>query len=146
MEALTKQQLYITTVSAYALGCLCVKLSIGLGYLRILRFRHLDTRWERLVCYAVIVVSCVINLQYFFHCLFLCASKGIGPTHVAPAVIAGKCALANRAVYINTYVQTTVNVIIDWVLVLLPIPSVLGVIMDKKTRVSLIVILILGGG
>jgi hypothetical protein len=58
----------------------------------------------------------------------------------------GKCSLTNRRLFISAYMQSATNVIVDWVFVLLPIPSVLGAIIDRKTRFSIISILFLGAG
>jgi hypothetical protein len=45
---------------------------------------------------------------------------------------------------ISAFIQNVTNVVVDWVLVLLPIPSIFGSIMDRKTRLALIGILVLG--
>jgi hypothetical protein len=134
----------MTTVAAYALGCFFVKLSLGLGYLRILKLRYMDPRWERFACYAIIVLSCLLNLQYFFYDLFSCARDGFMPLDNAFAIVTGKCFPLDNGLLISSYVQSATNVIVDWILVLLPIPSVLGSIMDRKTRLSIISILLLG--
>jgi hypothetical protein len=126
------------------LACFFLKLSLGLGHLRILKFQHLDSRWERVVCYAIIGFSCIINLHAFFSLLFTCAAYGVAPLQSASAIVAGKCFLTTHYVFITTYLQSTANVVVDWTLVILPIPSVLGTIMDRRTRLSVIGILILG--
>jgi hypothetical protein len=66
------------------------------------------------------------------------------PPNSASAVAAGRCSLANEHNKVSTYLQSVTSVIIDWILVLLPIPSVFGTIMDRKTRFSIIAILLLG--
>jgi hypothetical protein len=66
------------------------------------------------------------------------------PLGVAAAIATGKCSLANHGLRITGYMQSATNVIVDWILVLLPIPSVLGGIMDRKTRLSILGILLLG--
>jgi hypothetical protein len=137
-------QWYLTTASAYTVSCLFVKLSIGLGFLRILKFRHIDPRWERLACYAVIFVSCAVNLQLFFAVIFECVPEGYMPQDAAYALALRICPLANKHVLISTYVQSIVSVIVDFILVLLPIPSIMKTIMDRKTRTSIIGILLLG--
>jgi hypothetical protein len=137
-------QWYLTTASAYTVSCLFVKLSLGLGFLRILRFRHLDPRWERFACYAIIIISCVVNLQLFFVVIFECAAEGYMPQNAAYALALRICPLANRHVLISTYVQSVVSVIVDMILVILPIPSIVKTIMDRKTRTSVIGIMVLG--
>jgi hypothetical protein len=130
---------------AYSMAGLFVKLSLGLGYLRILKLRHIDTRWERLVCYAVIAFSCTMNLQFFFTVLFTCAGDGFMPSQNAFAITTGKCSTMGKTfLLVSTYLQCATNVLVDWILVLLPIPSVLGSIMDRKTRLSIISILVFG--
>jgi hypothetical protein len=138
------KQWYLTTASAYTISCFFVKLSIGLGFLRILKFRHLDPGWERLACYAVIFVSCAVNLQLFFAVMFECAAEGYMAQDAAYALSIHTCSLANQYVFISTYVQSVVSVIVDLILVFLPIPSIVKTIMDRKTRRSIIGILVLG--
>jgi hypothetical protein len=137
-------QWYLTTASAYTVSCFFVKLSLGLGFLRILKFRHLDPRWERIACYAIIIVSCAVNLQLFLAVIFECAAEGYMPQDAAYALALHICPLANKHVLISTYVQSVVSVIVDLILVLLPIPSIMKTIMDRKTRTSIIGILVLG--
>jgi hypothetical protein len=134
----------LTTVEAYALSCFFVKLSLGLGYLRILKARYMNPRWERFACYTVIVLSCLLNLQFFFFTLFSCAGDGFMPLETAYAIATRKCSLMNYGILVSSYLQSAGNLVVDWILVLLPIPSVLGLIMDKKTRLSIISILFLG--
>jgi hypothetical protein len=119
---------------AYAISCFFVKLSLGSGYLHILKFRHLDSRWERLVCYAFILVSCAVNLELFFYLLIVATERVFTPNQTG-VKIGG---------VISTYLQSATNVVIDWILVLLPIPSILEAILDRKTRFSIIGILLLG--
>jgi hypothetical protein len=138
------KQWYLTTASAYTVSCFFVKLSIGLGFLRILKFRHLDLRWERIACYVVIVVSCAVNLQLFLAVIFECAGKGYMPQDTAYALALRICPLANWHVYVSTYVQSVMSVIVDLILVLLPIPSIMKTIMDRKTRTSIIGVMVLG--
>jgi hypothetical protein len=121
-----------------------VKLSLGLGYLRILKLRHLDPRWERFVCYAIILFSCAMNSQHFFYAIFRCAGKGFTPAETASAIATGRCSLMSHGYIISAFIQNVTNVIVDWTLVLLPIPSIFGSIMDKHTRLALIGILVLG--
>jgi hypothetical protein len=67
------------------------------------------------------------------------------PLDSASAIVGGQCLfLSNRSVLVTTYLQSAANVVVDWTLVLLPIPSVLGGIMNRKTRLSIISILVLG--
>jgi hypothetical protein len=66
------------------------------------------------------------------------------PMETASALATGKCAVSKQGIEVSTYIQSATNVVTDCVLVVLPIRSVLGTIMDKKTRFSIIGILILG--
>lgn len=66
------------------------------------------------------------------------------PQDTAAAMVTGKC--SNPGSLTNLYAQSAINVIIDWILVLLPIPSIFGTIMDRKIRISIIGILLLGAG
>jgi hypothetical protein len=66
------------------------------------------------------------------------------PQDAAYALALRICPLANRHVLVSTYVQSVVSVIVDLILVVLPIPSVVKNIMDRKTRTSVIAILVLG--
>src|ERR1700761_6626649 len=118
------------------MSCFLIKLSIGLGYLRILKLRYLDPRWERVVCYTVIIVSSAANLQAFFYILFQCAGHGFMAQDVPFATVTGQCPGANHGGLISTYVQSVTNMVVDWILVLVPSPSVVGAIMDRKTRLS----------
>jgi hypothetical protein len=126
------------------LACFFTKLSLGLGHLRILKFRHLKSHWEKYACYGIIAFSCTINLVSFFTVLFSCVPYGFTPLNSAAAIAMGNCTIATYSNLIITYLQSTANVVVDWILVLLPIPSVLGAIMDRRTRLSIISILMLG--
>jgi hypothetical protein len=66
------------------------------------------------------------------------------PQDNAYAIALRICPLANEPLRVSTYIQSVISVIVDWSLVLLPVPSVLKTIMDRKTRISIIGILILG--
>ncbi|KAF2416993.1 hypothetical protein EJ08DRAFT_703515 [Tothia fuscella] len=143
-KVILKFKWYLTTASAYTVSCFFVKLSLGLGFLRILKFRHIDPHWERLACYAVIAISCAVNLQLFFVVIFECAAQGYMPQDAAYALALRICPLANKHVLISTYIQSVVSVIVDFILVLLPIPSIMKSIMDRRTRTSIIGILVLG--
>jgi hypothetical protein len=86
-----------------------------------------------------------MNLQFFFTVLFSCARKGYGPSETSLAIATGKCQLRDyHGLLVSTYLQSATNVAVDWILVLLPIPSVLGAFMERKTRLSIISILVLG--
>jgi hypothetical protein len=127
------------------MSCFFIKLSIGLGYLRLLKLRHIDTRWERIVCYAVIILSCAINLEFFLNVVFGCARDGYMPLDAAFAIVTGRCDLVDsKLLHVSTYLQSSMNVATDLTLVLLPIPSIFGAIMDRRTRLSVIGILIVG--
>jgi hypothetical protein len=66
------------------------------------------------------------------------------PLDSALAIATGKCTIPTHTLFISTYIQSSTSVLVDWILVLLPIPSVLRAIMDRKTRISVIGILFLG--
>lgn len=66
------------------------------------------------------------------------------PPDVAAAIVADRCSLSNKGLIVSTYLQSVTSVVIDWIVVLLPIPSIFGVIIDKRTRLSIIGILLLG--
>jgi hypothetical protein len=95
-----------------------------------------------MICYAIIIVSSIANLEFFFYLLLRCVGQGFRFQDTASATISGKC--TNRGGIASAYVQTVTNLIVDWTLVLLPIRSVLGTIMDRKVRLSIICILIFG--
>jgi hypothetical protein len=85
-----------------------------------------------------------MSLELFLYIIFRCAADGYMPQDTAVALVEGKCAFTNRGLLISTYTQSTTSVIIDWILVLLPIPAIFEEIMDRKTRLSIIGILLLG--
>jgi hypothetical protein len=62
------------------------------------------------------------------------------------AIATGRCSLVQDLLMVSSYMQSATNVALDWILVLLPIPAVLGAIMDTKTRLAIIGILVLGVG
>jgi hypothetical protein len=66
------------------------------------------------------------------------------PQDAALALALNLCPLVNQPLLISTYIQSVMGVVVDWILVLLPIPAVTKTIMDKKTRISIVGILILG--
>lgn len=96
------------------------------------------------MCYGVIAFSCSVNLLSFFAILFTCASDGFMPLDSASAIVMGKCSIATHFDLVVMYLQSAANVVVDCILVLLPIPSVLGSIMDRRTRISIIGILTIG--
>jgi hypothetical protein len=131
--------------SSYAVSCIFIKISLGLGFLRILNFRLLAARWERIVCYISILISCAVNIEYLFQILFRCSGKGVWPDELASAIVTGICSLGQSGLEASTYVQGSINVITDWILVLLPIPSVFRTTMNWRIRLSITLILLLGG-
>jgi hypothetical protein len=131
--------------SSYAISCFFIKISLGLGFLRILNFRLMAARWERVVCYVSILISCAVNIEYLFHILFRCTGKGVWPDELASAIVTGTCSIGQSGLEVSTYVQGTVNVIVDWILVLLPIPSVFKTTMNWRIRLSITLILLIGG-
>jgi hypothetical protein len=137
---------YLVEAISYALGCFWVKLSLGLGFLRIFNFRLLTAGFERIVCYVSILVSSSINLALTFALLFMCADRGIMPAHLAAALADSRCMGTNSALKGTSYAAGSINVVVDWTLVLLPLPSILKNTMDTRTRVSILLILLLGAG
>jgi len=124
------------------MSCFFVKLSLGLGYLRILRFRHIDSQWARITCYAVIIATCATNLEVFFQLLFRCVAQGFKFHETAQATITGQC--VDRAGLTSLYVQTSINVVVDLVLVILPITSVVGAFVNRRIRFSIVAVILLG--
>jgi hypothetical protein len=128
----------VVGASSYVFTCLFNKLSLGLGYLRILINSN-----SRYVCYAIMIFSTAINLEGAFYTLFRC---GGDPSTISEKAFRGECQTLNFASRFQAYLQATSNVLFDFGLTLLPLIAVLQTTLDWRKKASVAFILALAGG
>lgn len=118
----------------YVFSTLCFKLAICISYLRLTRGSHKET--ARLAIWSGLVFTALYNVTYIFTLLFACSPVAASWDYS----IDGKC-LAMAPYYYTTGVLTMVN---DLVLFILPVPLVWRLQVDKRTKIGLSVMFLLG--
>src|SRR6201996_1831790 len=121
MSLLIRFQWDVAVGALFALDILLIKLSMGFFYLRVL-----TAQWQKIVCYIMMIVSTLINLDLFFFTLFSC--HGYSPIHYAEYLVHGRCphGRSNTKTFEGQmYSQSAINILTDFVFLILPIPAVL---------------------
>jgi hypothetical protein len=124
---LVAEVFYLTTI-------LFLKVSLGLFFLRVI-----IKKWLRKIVYATIIISTVINI---YHCFFIVFSCG-NPKFYLEHTLTKKCVRKSVVVGL-AYEQATVTTLTDWIFALLPIPLLWNATMDRRSKLSVGLILSLG--
>jgi hypothetical protein len=118
----------------YLITILFLKLSLGLFFLRVLL-----RRWQRNVVYVAMVSSVIINT---YHCFFVVFSCG-NPKYYLENTVRKQC-VGKRIEIGLAYEQAAVTTITDFVFALLPVPLLWSATMDRRSKLSVGLILSLG--
>jgi hypothetical protein len=118
---------YLTTI-------LFLKVSLGLFFLRVI-----IKKWLRKIVYATIIISTLINIYHCFFVVFSCGNPKLYLEHTLEKQCVRKSVVVGLA-----YEQATVTTLTDWIFALLPIPLLWNTTMDRRSKLSVGLILSLG--
>jgi hypothetical protein len=124
---LVAEVFYLTTI-------LFLKLSLGLFFLRVV-----IKKWLRKIIYATMALSTAINIYHCFFVLFSCGN----PSLYLENTLHRKCVRKSVEVGL-AYEQATITTVTDWVFALMPIPLLWNATMDRRSKISVGLILSLG--
>jgi hypothetical protein len=118
---------YLTTI-------LFLKISLGLFFLRVVQ-----SRWQRKVIYATMIVSTLIQSYHVFFFIFACGNPKYYPEHM----LIGKC-VSKRIQVDLAFEQAAVTTTTDFIFALLPIPLLWDTTLDLRSKFSVAFVLLLG--
>jgi uncharacterized protein YacL len=101
----------------YVVVSALVKILVGLFLLRICS----QQRWQRITIWSLLAIVAVYNMFFMFIVIFQCIPvEYYWFRYTSPQVIDGSCNKTALAT-IPTYISLFLNVLVDWVLALLPV-------------------------
>jgi hypothetical protein len=118
----------------YILTTTSLKVALGLFFLRIL-----TKEWQRKTFYIILGISSVYGCLYVFVAIFQCKN----PKDLFIHVISETC-LPDAFLLTCGYLYSSINTIADWTFVLIPIFMLHNANMDRRTKISVGVIMALG--
>ncbi|KAK7562411.1 hypothetical protein IWX49DRAFT_554298 [Phyllosticta citricarpa] len=124
----------IVSETMYVVTAMTVKLSLGVFFLRIL-----IRPWQRCFVYAVMVLTTLLSVFFFFNLIFMCGN----PKDYLVRYVADECAPRDvqRAL---AYLSAAVGAFTDWTYAVLPLQIVLQANMQMRGKISVLLILSLG--
>ncbi|KAJ4393443.1 hypothetical protein N0V93_002653 [Gnomoniopsis smithogilvyi] len=132
---------FIAAIVYIALSYL-VKVIVGLFLVRICSASH--QKWQRIAIWTMLGIVGLFYGAYFFIAIFACQPVEFTWTRYSPDPPSyGKCNASVAATAI-TYIATIMNVVADWMLAILPATVVWQAQLDKKTKISISIILAMG--
>ncbi|KAF1809489.1 hypothetical protein P152DRAFT_380275, partial [Eremomyces bilateralis CBS 781.70] len=118
----------------YVLTHIFMKISLAILFLRLI-----IVKWQRYLVFIVIGLGTIVNIVSIFFVIFMCGN----PRSYLDRVVTKKC--VNSTVQIAmAYEQAGVTLMTDWVLAILPVFLLWNAKMDRRTKVSVGFILLLG--
>jgi hypothetical protein len=108
-----------TNKTALATGVLCfltalfLKVALGFFYLSVL-----TSSWQKALCWANMIMAVVVNLETIFYTLFHC---GLPVSKFANRLVEGSCIALDEAEIAHTYVQGSVSILCD-IILMVPAP------------------------
>jgi hypothetical protein len=112
-----------------------LKISLGLFFLRVL-----TKRWQKILFHVIMVVSSAFGLFYILVSVFQCGN----PAKLADNFFASQKCLPPAIGLTSGYVYGVVNVLADWTFVLIPIVVLLDSEMDRRSKISVSIVMTLG--
>jgi hypothetical protein len=112
-----------------------IKLSLGVFFLRIL-----IERWQRLVVIIMVTVSSVVGFAYFWYILFQCGVPNAGGLTLWEKRLAQECNVNTLSTYTSGYFHNGIQVLTDVSLLLVPVPTILGMQISRKEKVIVLII------
>lgn len=112
----------------YLLGIMCTKLSLLTFFLLVFKIK----RWFRLACYSMMVIVVLYCFLFFFLYAFAC-NPVIKTWHSIEYEGRGSCINIVKA----QFAVGGINIGTDLVMLLLPMPLIFSLQMDRKRKISL---------
>lgn len=119
----------------YILTTTVLKISLGLFFLRVL-----TKRWQRLLFHIILAVSAGYGLFYVLTTIFACGD----PAKIADVLVGSKKCLPTTFILSTGYLYGAINVIADWTFVLIPICVLLESDLDRRSKISVSIVMGLG--
>lgn len=119
----------------YILTTTCLKVALGLFFLRIL-----DKSWQKYTFYVILSVSVVYGTCYTGLAIFQCGL----PTDLLKHVISGRGCVPTAVSLASGYTYGALNVIADWTFVIIPIFMLAESSMDRRSKISVAIIMVFG--
>jgi hypothetical protein len=119
----------------YILTTTTLKISLGLFFLRIL-----SKRWQTQLFHAILTVSATYGLFYALSTIFACGD----PRRIADAYLGSKQCRPSGFVLATGYIYGVINIIADWTFVLIPISVLIGSDLDRRSKISVSIVMALG--
>jgi hypothetical protein len=116
--------MYMASVVAYAFSMICLKLSLGHFFLRLL-----ITTEQRYTVYAIVALACMVNVFMIFLDVFFCGN----PKDMPDRVYFGGCIAIGSNISLN-YFQAAINALSDVAFACLPFWLLYKSMMPKKVR------------
>jgi hypothetical protein len=119
----------------YILTTTFLKISLGLFFLRVL-----TKRWQKLIFHSILAVSAFYGLFYVFVVIFQCGD----PARIAESFVDSPRCLPAGFRLSAGYIYGAINIIADWTFVLIPITVLLDSELDRKSKISVSLVMALG--
>ncbi|ORY13369.1 hypothetical protein BCR34DRAFT_267352 [Clohesyomyces aquaticus] len=137
VKSLKKTLIYIQLGEVfYVLTTTSLKISLGLFFLRVL-----TKPWQKRIFQTLIWVSALYGIFYMFIAIFQCGLPG----QVLSSILKGrlKC-LPTKFLFATGYLYGIICVVADWTFVLIPIFILVESDMDRRSKISVSIIMVLG--
>ncbi|OCL01555.1 hypothetical protein AOQ84DRAFT_401738 [Glonium stellatum] len=135
-ETIKRTILYVLLSEAfYVLTTTTLKISFGLFFLRVLM-----KPWQRATFYVILAICISYSTLYVFIAIFQCGL----PTELLEYVVSGQGCLPTDVLLGFGYTYSAISIIADWVFVVIPIFMLAETSIDRRSKVSVGVIIALG--
>ncbi|KAI8932877.1 hypothetical protein NX059_010357 [Plenodomus lindquistii] len=119
----------------YILTTTLLKVSLGLFFLRVL-----TAPWQTRIFHTILVISSVYGLVYILITIFQCGD----PAKLADSLLGSPKCLPSKFLLASGYLYGAINVLADWTFVLIPISVLVGSELDRRSKISVSLIMALG--
>jgi hypothetical protein len=119
----------------YVLTTTALKISLGLFFMRVL-----TRRWQINLFRIILAVSAASGLFYVCIVIFACGS----PDKLALGLVGSKKCLPPRLIFTAGLLYGVINVIADWIFVLIPIWILVDSDMDRQMKISVSIVMAFG--
>lgn len=120
----------------YVLTTTTLKISLGLFFIRLI-----TKRWQIVLFHTILAISAVYGFFYTFVTLFQCGS----PNKLLDNLLSKDTRCLPGWFLLSTgYLYGSINVIADWTFVLIPIFILLESDMNRRSKISVSLIMALG--
>ncbi|CBX99486.1 hypothetical protein IAQ61_005261 [Plenodomus lingam] len=119
----------------YILTTTLLKVSLGLFFLRVL-----TAPWQTRIFHTLLSVSTMYGFVYALITIFQCGN----PSKVADSLLGSPKCLPGPTLLATGYLYGSINVLADWTFVLIPISVLVGSDLDRKSKISVSMVMALG--